>query len=426
MKKKQRFGRIMSPKVAAFLLICVNTFVLSPTSAHAATCSPIVTSYTGDGTNGTLNLRYNVYTFTTVGTCDWSVPSNTKLASFLVVGGGGGGGSWVAGGGGGGGVVESLTATLTSGANVVVVVGNGGTKSSTTNSAVGAAGNGGQSSFGSTIAYGGGAGATWTNAPGAVATGGGGGSGSGGSVNASIIPAQGFAGGTGTANSTYGYPAGGGGGAGGPGGNGSTTKSGDGGIGKQSYLSGAGNYYGGGGGAGLHGNGTYTPSQGLGGLGGGGNGDDWISVTHPETNGSPGADNTGGGGGGGGGPHVGANSNGGNGGSGIVIARIAVGASISQSLGTGSLSSTIAPYRKNVQLQVVSPVSGSLNFYQSGKIIAGCRRISVAAGATATCTWKPSKHGPVDVRSDLFLSGSTVLFARALNSFFVQSRTGYR
>lgn len=426
MKEKQRFGRIWLPRVAAFLIICANIIVLSPTKANAATCSPIVTSYTGDGTNGTLNLRYNVYTFITVGTCDWSVPSNSKLASFLVVGGGGGGGSWVAGGGGGGGVVESLTATLTSGATIVVKVGNGGTKSSTTNAAAGAATNGGQSSFGAAIAYGGGAGGTWSNAPGSAATGGGGANGAGGIVNAAIVPAQGFAGGSGTANSTYGYPSGGGGGAGGPGGNGSTTKSGEGGIGKQSYLSGFGNYYGGGGGAGLHGNGTYTPSQGLGGLGGGGNGDDWVSVTHPVTNGSPGADNTGGGGGGGGGPHVGANSNGGDGGSGIVIARIAVGASLTQSLGTGSLSATTAQYRKNVQLQVVSPVSGSINFYQNGKIIAGCRRISVITGGTATCNWKPSKHGSVEVRSDLFLTSSSQIFAQSLCTFFVQSRTGNR
>ena len=109
--------------------------------------------------------------------------------------------------------------------------------------------------------------------------------------------------------------AGGGGGSGGLGGNGNGDGSGagelpgNGGIGRQSSITGVATYYGGGGGAG-----RYSGSiNSTGGLGGGGNGGSGLS------SGSNGSANTGSGGGGGGGN---VSNYGGNGGSGILIIKI--------------------------------------------------------------------------------------------------------
>lgn len=426
MKLRQSFSKRILLRVTASTLFATSLFG-APYEAHAVACAPTTVDYAGDGTVGDLNISYRAYSFLNTGTCDWTVPSNVLSVSVLVVGGGGGGGSWVAGGGGGGGVVESLTVPSTPGSTISIVVGTGGNKSTTTDAAVNIATAGNQSSFGSIIAYGGGRGGTWTSAqPSSAATGGGGSNTSGAIALATISPAQGFSGGSGNTLSTYGYPSGGGGGAGGAGQDGTTSKAGDGGVGRQSNLSGINRYYGGGGGGGVHGNGTYLPEIGIGGLGGGGNGDRWISVTNTSPAGQSGSANTGGGGGGAGGPHTGYNSSGGNGGSGIVIVRTITAATISQSLGTGSLSANSASYRTPTQVQVASPLEGSISFYQSGKIIPGCRKLAVTPGGSASCIWKPSQHGFIKVSSTLTLKGSSGVFSQTSASYFVPKRTGNR
>lgn len=81
-------------------------------------CSPVVTSVNG--------MTY--YTFTSVTTCEWTVPAGVSVVDALVVGGGGGGGySYNQSGAGGGAGGQVKTGQLTLGATVTVSVGQGGT-----------------------------------------------------------------------------------------------------------------------------------------------------------------------------------------------------------------------------------------------------------------------------------------------------------
>jgi pectate lyase len=95
-------------------------------------------------------------------------------------------------------------------------------------------------------------------------------------------------------------------------------------------------------------------------------------------------------------------------------------------LGTGSLSAFSAAYRTATQLQLLSPLAGTVNFYQSGKIISGCRNVSVTAGGTAICSWKPSQHGYLAVSTAFTLKGRTGTLASSSASYFVPKRTGNR
>jgi len=194
-----------------------------------------------------------------------------KKVWFLVVGGGGAGGYDCAGGGGAGGFVESNNVVLAAGA-YTVTVGAGGQPTSNT---VGR--NGGDSfiSIGGVDiarAIGGGGGGSWKSTKGVD-----GGSG-GGSANTYPTPGRGTPGqgNDGGSASAFNRPCGGGGAgaAGGiPTGNKGLGKSGDGGDGLASSITGVSTYYAGGGGGGDYANGdgsANTFDYGLGGLGGGG------------------------------------------------------------------------------------------------------------------------------------------------------------
>ena len=85
-------------------------------SQPKAACSPVITTINGS----------KVYQFTTVGNCDWAIPSNVNSIELLVVGGGGGGGFSSGGGGGGGQVVSRDAVTVTPGTNVALLIGSGG------------------------------------------------------------------------------------------------------------------------------------------------------------------------------------------------------------------------------------------------------------------------------------------------------------
>ena len=87
-------------------------------------CVPTSTTVSGE----------TVLTFTTVGSCDLTLPTAVTSVRVLVVGGGGSGaggisGSWFGAGGGGGAVVENQSLTVTPGAAISVTVGRGGAKS---------------------------------------------------------------------------------------------------------------------------------------------------------------------------------------------------------------------------------------------------------------------------------------------------------
>jgi|GEM_PF-1969756 len=305
----------------------VNTFNGSSyTLTLAGTGTPFVIGTNGVFVPSTSTVKYpgsraiggtvtysggnEIHTFTNSG----SLVLNTGTisnASYLVVGGGGGG---AAGGGGAGGM---LTGTATVSGASTITVGAGGTAGCSNNPCTPYAGRGGNSTFGSFVAVGGGAGGG-VNAQGVTDGGSGGGAGyTAGSASGGFGTAgQGNKGGdvaTGTS-----FPSAGGGGAGAVGVNAAADKGGNGGAGLASSISGNSTVYAGGGGGS-----AQTGILGTGGTGGGGNG----SVVG---NGTAGTVNTGGGGGGG--KSFGAFS-GGSGGSGIVIISFPVAAVLSNATG---------------------------------------------------------------------------------------------
>jgi len=274
--------------------------------------------------------RYKVHQF--MGTGSFT-PSSPGKVEYLIVAGGGGGGCWVGGGGGGGGMLSG-SAQVTGGTSYTIQVGAGGNGEYNPGgySGMPVATSGGNSSAFGITATGGGRGGSWS--PHNAFSGGSGGGEGYSDPNRSGINGQGYPGGSGLGNSPYGYPTGGGGGAGAAGGNYTTVKSGSGGAGLPSRITGFTTYYAGGGGGGFHGS-SSNADAGDGGIGGGGMGDGpnngssgtsnpnltssiYQGSTHPS--GQPGGFASGGGGGGSGsgGSYV---SRGGNGGSGVVIVR---------------------------------------------------------------------------------------------------------
>jgi len=372
--------------------------------ANATECTPEIS------TNGSLT----VVAFKTVGTCTWTTPTATTTFRGLIVGGGGGGGAHYGGGGGGGGVIE-FTSLVATNDEFTIVIGSGGGGSSSS-------GNPGTSGVNTTLSgsalaltalggAGGGSGivSSVANATSNGGSGGGGsGSGSGGLSSsatqsnqsqtpslASISGAQfGFNGGTG--RQSY-YP-GGGGGAGAAG----STNVGHGGAGRANDILGTSYFWAGGGG----GAGEYSRA-GDGGVGGGGGGahntsasrgsagTGGISIgTAGSASGSAGASNTGGGGGGGG-----WNTSGGTGGSGIVILsylRSSTPVEFTMRITSGSN----IVYRTNSTIEAVVPRPGRVSFFQGGKPIAGCARkftSGLSPNIVATCTWKPSTRGSINL-----------------------------
>jgi hypothetical protein len=272
----------------------------------------------GDGGSGIviIRIRYytNILTFTNNGLVNtetyMQVFDQDTLCDILIVAGGGGGGMNSGGGGGAGGLI--LLENIIVSGTYDIKVGRGGVGGTqiTDNTL---AENGQNSSFGTYIAIGGGAG---VNSGGANGNPGGSGGGAGNALTGNRVggagtPGQGFKGGDGTIPGGGDRTGGGGGGAGGAGQTSvSTTQGGNGGIGRNMTLyfgatyGASGWFAGGGGGGGGQGTG------GTGGTGGGGNG----GVLNQE-----GVNGTGGGGGAANGNQ---STHGKKGGSGIVIIRI--------------------------------------------------------------------------------------------------------
>lgn len=281
-------------KLHNILLFIVCILIIIP----IASAGNIVTS--------NISGNYTIQTFTysaTGGNTTFNIPNDVVLIDYLMVGGGAGS---ALGGGGGGGYIEGTDLAVGSGETIYnVSVGAGG---------VGVGSNdgvpsnmGGNTTFRTLVAYGGGPAApiNYGSAPaGPYGTGGGGASDGGGAgIGGTGIVGQGYNGGGGRGDTNQ--ASGGGGGAGSAGTNAtSTVKSGNGGYGKASILSGINTTYGGGGGGG-----HWTSATGGGtGNDGGGGGD--------KTGGHAGANDRGGGAGGGG-----ADGGGANGGSGIIIIK---------------------------------------------------------------------------------------------------------
>jgi autotransporter-associated beta strand protein len=292
-------------------VVCATGLLVLPSTARAQTTA---FSGTSSGTVAFNSGTGSGLTITGTTTLSGTVTFNLAVPGFeyLLVGGGGGGGtSETSGaGGGGGGAGGFLSGATFAAPTMVTVTGTGGAGTRT----------GGNSSFGSLVAFGGGAGGNQYGNGGS----GGSGGGAGGSNSASgnrtggaatvTSPAQGNAGGT--SGTTNGFrPASGGGGAGTSGSNAPSGNNvalgGQGGSGTSSSFTGVSVTYAGGGGGG---GGSSSAISGTGGSGGGGMGGGASIATS-------GSANTGGGGGGAGARNTLQQT--GSGGSGLVAVRYA-------------------------------------------------------------------------------------------------------
>lgn len=170
----------------------INTSVPQLTGVVTATTgSPLVSFYTGDGTNGTNGTKYAVYEF--IGTGSITLSASTTVEYLYIAGGGG---SNYSGGGGAGGYLTGST-SLASGSTSITVGGGGTAGASNTN--------GSNTVLGAlTTAVGGGKNA----ATGASGGSGGGTTGGNPSTGGAGTAGQGYAGGNCNINST---PSGGGG-----------------------------------------------------------------------------------------------------------------------------------------------------------------------------------------------------------------------
>ena len=311
----------------------IQSVIIYNTAQEVPTCKPVESTFTGDG------VPYKTLRFTTVGECEWTVPSGVTALDYLVLAGGGAGGANPdganrgGGGGGAGGLIEdSISGSLS--ASYQLTVGRGGVPTPSTSD--GRGGSGADSvAFGSTAVGGGGGGQADTD--GGNEDGADGGSGGGGGNHTGLGGAgtagQGSSGGDGSGDYNWGGAGGGGGGAGetgapGVGRPGSVTKpdGGDGGAALVSTITGSSVSFGGGGG------GAAGDATGTGGSGGVGGGSGSNGSSADATSGTSGL------GGGGGGARVG---EAGSGGSGIVIVRYSLGPSApaisSVSSGDGSI-----------------------------------------------------------------------------------------
>jgi uncharacterized repeat protein (TIGR02543 family) len=337
-----------------------------------------------------------IVSFTTVGRCNWQVPTGISTADLLVVGGGGAGGtaSNGAGGGGGGGQVNAQTGISISG-TVAIQIGAGGVAQTTASATPG--GNGGISSFTRSSAtaisaIGGSGGASVAvnavGSPGATGFNGGGGSVWAGNVSTTngSNGVGGFKGGSSFPSSVDSniQAGGGGGGSGGNGVDAISSNGGAGGVGVSNSLTGSAIFYGGGGGGGKR---SSTGTAGAGGNGGGGNGG-------RAGNGAAATANTGGGGGGGGGEF-----RGGAGGSGVVVLKYATPDGFSAlrfnaNGGTGSRTSSFAATGSSVM------IPGGTGFANLGFNFSGWNTAANGSGTSYAAS------------SSITLSSSTTLFAQ--------------
>ena len=146
-----------------------SIFTRDSTTAFSATGGTI-TTYTGDGTNGTNGTVYKVHTFTSSGNF---VTTASKSFDYIVVAGGGSGGPRHSGGGGAGGYIAQTGVTIAAGTHAIVIGAGGAGISAGTGTG---GNNGSNTTFNSHTAIGGGGGG-YSNT-GAAGNGGSGGGGS--------------------------------------------------------------------------------------------------------------------------------------------------------------------------------------------------------------------------------------------------------
>jgi len=376
--------------IALIGVLLTFTSIVFIEPATAAPCTP------SSSTNG----NSTVLRFTTVGSCTWSVPAGVSTISILVVAGGGGGGGDAAGGGGAGGVYMDTSLVVTPSSTPTIQVGAGGAggqcssgnAGECTSPPVAVAGyipatNGGASAFDAISVAGGGKGGVYNSGAGGNGGSGGGGAAAGGSGGTSTISGSNYYGNTGGASNGAG--GGGGGGAGRPGGTGGP---GGGGDGISSSITGVATFYAGGGGGGGSGG-----TRGWGGNGGGGSGATSCSYQFAlGTNSNQAQAGTANTGGGGGGAPYGCPGSGASGGSGVVIiSYINIPTIISIQLSSGL---NTAIFNQANTIRVTLSLNGRVKVFVNGKALPGCANV-LSVSAVASCTWKPSNRGVVNVSS---------------------------
>jgi hypothetical protein len=400
-------------KGAAVFAVTILASLLNPIS-HAANpeCSPTSDSSTFSG--------YTVLTFSTTGTCTWTVPSGvTTLDSLLVVGGGGGGaGAFTvensSGGGAGGGGGAYFASTVSIPSSVTIQVGAGGTGGAFRSARDGNNGSrGSTSAFGTITAGGGGGGGCESGDTAGVtcptsssfggdgtAAGSGGGSsnyynaynpGGAGTASSSTFNGNVFTSQIGYRGGYYNQGGASTGGAGGPGGGARgaanyNTK----GIGLTSDITGSSVEYGKGGGA--YGVASWTFNSSTSGYGTGGDG------------------------------QRGSNANGATGAQGVVIVKFGTIATLTTSIGAGNLN-----YRTAKAITATPNVNGKLTFRANNKVIPGCKNLASVANIARNCSYRASNRGTVTLTVTIVptVGGISTVTAQ-IGSFLVESRSGKR
>ena len=113
--------------ILVFVISLFTPFIHNSSAKAVASCTSVET----------IDGLYTVQTFSTTGTCQWSVPTGVTSLDSLVVAGGGGGGSGTitdstpaqgggGGGGGGGQVIETTSRTVSAAQVITIVVGSAG------------------------------------------------------------------------------------------------------------------------------------------------------------------------------------------------------------------------------------------------------------------------------------------------------------
>jgi len=219
------------PDLRSWSLVAVAAFTVGgligvAPPANAAACTPTETTVDGQ----------EVYTFSTVGTCTWTVPTDAGFVRLLIVAGGGAAGKegtgQGGGGGGAGGAIQKASYSVVPGASVTITVGAGATVLSE---------DGDDSVFAALTAVGGGGGGegfgTGSALDGRPGGSGGGAAATGGGTGGASQVDQGNDGGDSSPSGGCARFGAGGGGAGGPGDDGGATKT-SGGAGIQDDISG--------------------------------------------------------------------------------------------------------------------------------------------------------------------------------------------
>jgi len=444
----------MSKNISRIFLITVIVVLNSviPISQSNAIGSGACTSTVGSDSGVVVanSGGFCYVAFTATGSNSWTAPSGVTSVDLLIIAGGGAGGSGAWGGGGGAGELVFYSGyTVSSSAAKNISVGRGGVSGVATLAPASNRSEAGAVSWvGSAtdvVASGGGFGASYGYGSGSgYTTGGDGGSGGGGNEQNPASPGgastksssgsrtgYGNIGGYGSA----GVSGGGGGGAGTAGSNAATSTGGNGGDGSNSFatwlsainsgMAGITGWQtatstgyiaaGGGGGA--------SATRGNGGAGGGGNG--IINTT--SGNGGSGIANTGSGGGGTG-YYNSTAQKGGDGGSGLIIIKYAQVVAAINSFNL-TANATTATYRIVSTININVNAAAKVTFKAKGVVIPGCKNKTASGSGssfTATCSWKPSVRGQVNLTATIVPTGPWAGTTSAPLSIRVINRTGAR